>query len=87
MLLGFEGQLNQTAWPVYDEKKCVDATVEIAIQICGKVRAKMNISPEAPQDEVLSAAKANEAIAAHLAGKSIVKEIYVKGKLVNIVAK
>ncbi|MBR2634396.1 MAG: leucine--tRNA ligase [Clostridia bacterium] len=87
VLLGFEGQLNQTAWPVYDEKKCVDATVEIAIQICGKVRAKMNISPEAPQDEVLSAAKANEAIAAHLAGKSIVKEIYVKGKLVNIVAK
>ncbi len=86
-LLGFDGMLNQTAWPVYDEAKCVDATVEIAIQICGKVRAKLNIPVDAPAAEVIASAKAEATIAAQLAGKNIIKEIYVPGKLVNIVAK
>ena len=86
-VLGFEGMLNQTAWPLFDEAKCVDATVEIAIQICGKVRAKMNIAVDAKAEDVIAAAKAEESIAAQLAGKSIIKEIYVPGKLVNIVAK
>ena len=86
-VLGFEGMLNQTAWLLFDEAKCVDATVEIAIQICGKVRAKMNIAVDAKAEDVIAAAKAEESIAAQLAGKSIIKEIYVPGKLVNIVAK
>ena len=84
---GFEGMLNQSVWPTYDEGKCVDATVEIAIQICGKVRAKLNIAADAKAEDVICAAKAEGAIAALLAGKSILKEIYVPGKLVNIVAK
>ncbi len=87
VVLGFEGMLNQASWPQYDEAKCVDATVEIAIQICGKVRAKLNIPVDAPAAEVIAMAKAEDAIAAQLAGKAIVKEIYVPGKLVNIVAK
>ncbi len=86
-LLGFEGMLNEAAWPEYDEAKCIDATVEIAIQIMGKVRAKMNIAVDAKADEVIAAAKEEEAIKNLLAGKTIVKEIYVPGKLVNIVAK
>ncbi|MBR4288483.1 MAG: class I tRNA ligase family protein, partial [Clostridia bacterium] len=85
--LGFDGMLNETAWPSYDEAKCVDATVEIAIQIMGKVRAKMNIAADAKADEVIAAAKEEETIKNLLAGKTIVKEIYVPGKLVNIVAK
>ncbi|MBR3837854.1 MAG: leucine--tRNA ligase [Clostridia bacterium] len=86
-VLGFEGMLNQTNWPLYDEAKCVDATVEIAIQICGKVRAKMNIAVDAKGEDVIAAAKAEASIAAQLAGKTVIKEIYVPGKLVNIVAK
>ena len=84
---GFDGMLNETSWPLYDEAKCVDATVEIAIQICGKVRAKMNIAADAKAEDVIAAAKAEETIAGLLAGKSVIKEIYVPGKLVNIVAK
>jgi leucyl-tRNA synthetase len=87
VVLGFEGMLNQALWPEYDEAKCVDSTVEIAIQICGKVRAKLNIPVDAPAAEVIAMAKAEEAIAAQLAGKTVIKEIYVPGKLVNIVAK
>jgi len=86
-VLGFEGMLNQTAWPKYDENKCVDATVEIAIQICGKVRAKMNIAADAVAADVIALAKENETVVPLIAGKTIVKEIYVPGKLVNIVAK
>ncbi len=85
--LGFEGMLHDTAWPAFDPEKCVDATVEIAVQICGKVRAKLQIPTNAAAADVIAAAKAEESIAAQLAGKSILKEIYVPGKLVNIVAK
>ena len=86
-ILGFEGMLNETAWPEFDSEKCVDATVEIAIQICGKVRAKMNVSTQATAQEVISAVKEYETVRGQLAGKTVVKEIYVPGKLVNIVAK
>ncbi len=85
--LGFEGMLNQTAWPKFDPEKCVDATVEIAIQICGKVRAKMNVPTKASAQDVICQAKEEESIRALLDGKTVVKEIYVPGKLVNIVAK
>jgi len=86
-VLGFEGMLNEAQWPQFDPAKCVDATVEIAIQICGKVRAKMNIAVNAKAEDVIAQAKSGGAIAAQLEGKKIVKEIYVPGKLVNIVAK
>ena len=84
---GFEGMLNQTTWPTYDEEKCVDKSVEIAIQICGKVRAKMLIPVDMKAEDVIAGAKAEETIAQMLSGKTVIKEIYVPGKLVNIVAK
>ena len=74
-------------WPEYDEAKCVDDTVEIAVQINGKIRAKIEIATDASNDEAIAAAKADEKIAEELNGKNIIKEIYVKGRLVNIVAK
>ncbi len=75
------------SWPTYDEAKCVDNEVEIAIQINGKVREKLVISAEATQEESIAAAKANEKIAAAIDGMTIVKELYVKGRLVNIVVR
>ena len=74
-------------WPEYDEAKCIDDTVEIAVQINDKIRAKIEIAADASDDEAIAAAKADEKVAQELAGKNIIKEIYVKGRLVNIVAK
>ena len=86
-IMNYGGVLNEQSWPKYDEALCVDSTIEIAVQINGKIKAKLNIPAEADQDEVLGLAKADPAVAEAVAGKNIVKEIYVKGRLVNIVAK
>ncbi len=85
-VLGFEGMVNQAKWPTYDEAKTVENTVEIAIQILGKVRSRMTIAVDMPQADVIAAAKADAKIAELLEGKTIKKEIYVPGKLVNFVA-
>ncbi len=82
--VGFEGRLYETAWPEYEEAKTVEATVEIAVQINGKTRATLMIGKEDPKDEVI--AKAKEVVADKLTG-TIVKEIYVPGRIVNIVHK
>lgn len=74
-------------WPAYDEAKCVDDTIEIVVQINGKIRAKLNVPADIEQAEALALAKEDEKIKDELQGKNIIKEIYVKGKLVNIVAK
>ena len=85
--MGFGGALSDSKWAVYDEALCADKTVEIAVQVNGKIKAKLNIPADAEQDEVLKLAKADSTVAGLIEGKSIVKEIYVKGRLVNIVAK
>ena len=74
-------------WPTYDEAKCIDETIEIVVQINGKIRAKLNVPADIEQADAIALAKADEKVAAELDGKNIIKEIYVKGKLVNIVAK
>ena len=74
-------------WPSFDEAKCVDSTVEIVAQINGKIRARLSVPADIESDEAISLAKKEENIAAELENKNIIKEIYVKGKLVNIVAK
>ena len=81
--LGY-GILNETEWVTYDEALCVDQTVEIVVQLCGKIKARINVPSNADKDELLKLAK--EAIAQSLEGKTIRKEIVVPGKLVNIVA-
>ena len=83
-LVGFEGRVYQTTWPEFDEAKTIETTVEIAIQVNGKTRATLAIGKDDPKDEVI--AKAKETIADKLTG-TIVKEIYVPGRLVNIVQK
>ena len=85
--MGFGGMLACGSWIDFDEAKCVDATIEIVAQVNGKIRAKLNIAADAAQDEVLALAKADEKVAAEISGKTIVKELYVPGRLVNIVVK
>ena len=84
-IIGGEGRVYATAWPEYDEAKTVESTVEIAVQINGKTRATMMIGKDDAKDDVI--AKAKENIADKLEGKNIIKEIYVPGRIVNIVAK
>lgn len=74
-------------WPSFDEAKCIDSTVEIVVQINGKIRARLSVPTDIESDKAIALAKNDEGIAAALEGKNIIKEIYVKGKLVNIVAK
>ncbi len=83
----YGGMLANGKWVDWDESKCVDETVEIVVQIGGKIRAKMNVSATADDASVIAQAKADEKVAAEIAGKTIVKELYVKGRLVNIVVK
>ncbi len=84
---GFGGMITDQKWPSYDEAKCKDASVEIAVQVNGKVKARVVIPADCSNQDAIAAAKANESIAAATAGKTVVKEICVPGKLVNIVVK
>ena len=85
--IGGEGFASVAPWPDYDEAKTVDETVEIAVQVCGKLRGTVTIPVSATSEEAVAAAKADAHVAANLQGKTVIKEIYVPGKLVNIVAK
>ena len=83
----FEGRLNQAKWPEYDEAKCVEATVEIVVQINGKLRGRMNIPADITSEDAISLAKELDGVKGQLEGKTIVKELYVPKKLVNIVVR
>ena len=85
-VMNFGGMVNEAQWPTYDEEKTKENSVEIVIQVMGKVRSKLTIPVDMPKDEVLAAAKADAKIVELLDGKEIKKEIYVPGKLVNFVA-
>jgi leucyl-tRNA synthetase len=82
-----EGMVCQQEWPKYDERKCVDETIEIVVQVNGKVRAHLTVAPDIAKEDALAQAKANKKIAAEIAGKTLVKEIYVPSKLVNLVVR
>ena len=84
-LAGFDGMLNQTTWPSYDEKKLVLDEFEMPVQINGKMRGKVLMAMEASEEDAISAAKSDSNIFNHLDGKEIRKIIYVPGKILNIV--
>ena len=84
---GYGGQLAHAAWPAYDPAKCVEETVEIAVQINGKIRTRIRVPAQGQAAEVLAQAKADDKIAPALEGMQLVKELYVPGKLVNLVVK
>ncbi len=84
---GFDGMIAEQKWPTYSAEKCVDDEIEIAVQVNGKIKARLMVPAEISQNDALATAKANENVKSAIDGKNIVKEIYVKGKLVNIVVK
>ncbi len=84
---GFGGMLANGSWVDYDDAKCVDDEIEIVAQINGKVRAKLMIPAEIDSADAIALAKKDEKIAEAIEGKTIVKELYVKGRLVNIVVR
>jgi len=86
-ICGFEGMLNETKWPTFDEAKCVDSTVEIVVQINGKIKARLNVPADISSADAIALAKSTENILNEISGKTVVKELYVPKKLVNIVVK
>ena len=86
-LNGFDGMLCEQKWVKYDEAKTVESTIEIPVSVCGKLRGVVSVPADADKDAVLAAAKADEKVQSFIAGKTIVKEIFVPGRMVNIVVK
>ncbi|HOC70921.1 MAG TPA: class I tRNA ligase family protein, partial [Candidatus Hydrogenedentes bacterium] len=85
--LGHTGSLAYEPWPDYDESLLVENTMEIPVQVLGKLRGKIEVPTDSTRESVLEAAKADPKIASCLQGKTIIKEIYVPGKMVNLVVK
>ncbi len=81
------GMVCQQPWPAYDESKCADETVEMAVQVNGKVRARIAVAADVPKDSALSQARANSRIQEELSGKKVVREIFVPRKLINFVVR
>ena len=82
-----EGIIAEANWPEYDEAKCIDETVELAVQVNGRIKAKINVAVDADKDTVLALAKAEQKVAEAIGGMNIIKEIVVPKKLINIVVK
>ena len=86
-ILGETKTINETPWPVHDDAKTIDDEIEIPVQVNGKVKAVILVAKEASQEEVKAVVDATEAVQNAVAGKTIVKEIYVNGRIYNIVVK
>ena len=84
---GFDGMLCEQKWVEYDEAKTVESTIEIPVSVCGKLRGVVSVPADADKDAVIAAAKEDEKVQSFIAGKTIVKEIFVPGRMVNIVVK
>lgn len=85
--MGYEGYVHEASWPEYDESKTILDVIELPIQINGKLRATVEISRDASEDEVFEKAIADDVVAKYLEGKNVVKKIYVKGRIFNIIVK
>ena len=83
--MNYGGYVYEQKWPEYDEAKTVESTIEIAVQVNGKVRSTIAVPADGNKDDIISQAK--EELGDRIAGKEIVKEIYVPGRIVNIVIK
>ena len=85
--LGNEGFASLAAWPEWDEEKTVDATVTYAVQVNGKLRNTLDLPKDIDKETALAAAKADAKIKQFIDGKTVVKEIFVPGKIINVVVK
>ncbi len=85
--IGFEGELNETSWPTYDESKLEYDSIELPVQVNGKVRATIKIAKDANQEEAVTSAEKDQNIQKNIDGKEIFKVIYVPGKILNLLVK
>ena len=85
--MNYGGMITEASWPTYDEAECVEDTIELVVQVNGKLRGKLVVAADISKDDAISAAKEEPHVKEAISGKNVVKEIYVPGKLVNIVAK
>src|SRR5690606_26845938 len=83
--LGGEGSIHTSSWPVHNEKYLVRDTINVVVQINGKLRANIEVAAEADEEEVTETAKKDERVARHLENKKVRKIVYVPGKLINFV--
>ena len=83
---GFEGICSVSAWPAYDESKCRDAEIDMAVQVNGKLRGKIEVPASASKEEVEQLALTEQNIVRHLEGLTVRKVVVIPGKLVNVVA-
>ncbi len=86
-MAGYDGCICESQWPKYDAAKCVEQSIEIAIQINGKVRSRITLPADIQKNEAIAAAKSDQKIAHAISGKKIVKELYIPGKIINLVVK
>ncbi len=85
--LGNQKPLSAGEWVSYDEQRCQDSVIEMVVQVNGKIKTKLKVSVEITKEQAIAAAKSDEKVIAAIEGKTIIKEIYVPGKLINIVIK
>ncbi|MBO5907494.1 MAG: leucine--tRNA ligase [Clostridia bacterium] len=85
--LGGEGLVSLAKWPEYDEAKCADDVIEMPVQVNGKVRSVISVPVAAGKDDVLAIVRADDKVVAAIDGKTVIKEIVVPGKIINIVVK
>ena len=85
--LGHTDLCSLASFPTFDESKTVDKTVEIVVQVLGKLRGTVTVPADAAKEEIIEAAKKEPKVASSIEGKTVVKEIYVPGKLVNLVVR
>ncbi len=86
-VMGFKGDVISHPWPDYDPNALIQSVITVVVQVNGKVRAQLQLSPSLSEEASLKAAQADEKVAAHLAGKNVIKTIYVPQKLINFVVK
>jgi leucyl-tRNA synthetase len=86
-MLGHGGGLWMAGWPAFNAELAKEEEVEIVVQVLGKVRGRVKVAAGTPEEEVMKLARADAGVAAHLAGKTVVKVIYVQDKLLNIVVR
>ena len=86
-MLGHNESIAYESWPTYDESKTADDSVEIALQINGKLKGTIMLPVNCPKDEAIAMAKADERISSAIEGKTVIKEIAVPNKIINIVVK
>lgn len=85
--MGYEGYVHEASWPEYDESKTILDVIELPIQVNGKLRATVEIARDASEDEVFEKAIADDVVAKYLEEGNVVKKIYVKGRIFNIIVK